>query len=185
MDAGMIEHAVRMMLTAIGEDPDREGLVKTPERVAHAWLSELFAGYNEDPEQYMMDFDNEGYDELIIVTQIPFVSHCEHHVMPFTGTVDVGYIPEGRIIGLSKIPRLVNTFSRRLQVQERLTNQIADALETYLRPKGAMVVVHGMHSCMCYRGVKAHGAGMITSAVRGVFLDPTKGAREEFLRLTQ
>lgn len=177
--------ATRAMLVAIGEDPNREGLQKTPYRVAKAWLTELFTGYFEDPEDYMTQFGAEGYDELIAITAIPFVSHCEHHVMPFTGTVDVGYIPNGRIVGLSKIPRLVNTYARRLQVQERLTSEIADAMELYLEPRGTIVVVKAIHSCMAMRGVKAVGSETVTSAVRGVFLDPSRGARAEFLELTR
>jgi len=177
--------AVKVMLTAIGENPNREGLKKTPYRIAKSWLTELFTGYQEDPEDYMTQFEAEGYDELISVINIPFVSHCEHHVMPFTGTVDVGYIPNGRIVGLSKIPRLVNTYARRLQVQERLTSEIADAMELYLEPRGTIVVVKAVHSCMAMRGVKAVGSETVTSAVRGVFLDPSRGARAEFLELTR
>jgi GTP cyclohydrolase I len=127
--ARQLTEAVRTMLSAVGEDPDREGLRQTPHRVAKAWLGELFSGYHEDPVEYMTDFDSESYDQLIIVRDIPFRSHCEHHIMEFFGSVSVGYIPNQRVVGLSKIPRLVRTFSRRLQVQERMTMQIADALE--------------------------------------------------------
>lgn len=177
--------AVREMLVGIGEDPDREGLKDTPYRVTKAWLSELFTGYSEDPAEYMKDFDAEDYDEMVIVRNIPFTSFCEHHILPFYGTVDVGYVPQDRIVGLSKIPRLVNTYSRRLQVQERLTAQIADAIEEFLTPMGTVVVVKALHSCMAIRGIQAVGAETVTSAVRGVFLDPSKGARAEFLELTR
>ncbi len=173
----------QQVLRAIGEDPTREGLLETPERVASAWINELFSGYKDDPEKFMTTFEGNGYDQMVIVNNIPMTSHCEHHILPFTGVVHVGYIPNGRIIGLSKIPRLVNMYAHRLQVQERLTGQIADAIDTYLDPLGVMVVIEAVHTCMCIRGVRAQGAKTITSAVKGVFLDDSKNSKEEFLRL--
>lgn len=175
--------AVRTMLIQIGEDPDREGLRQTPYRIAKAWLTELFAGYHEDPGEYMTDFDSEGYDELVIVKDIGFVSFCEHHALPFIGKTHVGYVPDGRIVGLSKIPRLVQTYAKRLQVQERMTAQIANTIEEYLKPRGVIVVIEAAHSCMIARGIKAVGSLTMTSAVRGVFADPARGARQEFLDL--
>lgn len=177
--------AVKSMLYAIGEDPDREGLRQTPFRVAKAWLTELFSGYTEDPGDYMTTFENEGYDQMILVKDVPVYSCCEHHALPFFGKAHVGYIPNDRIVGLSKIPRLVNTFSRRLQVQERLTAQIADAMVEHLDPKGVMVIIEAEHTCMSIRGVQAIGTTTTTSAVRGVFLSNEKESKEEFLRLVR
>ena len=173
----------RRMLELIGEDPSREGLLKTPERMAKAYARDLFAGYNQDPSDFMTTFEGEGYNELVLVKDITVSSMCEHHCLPFIGTAHVGYIPSDRIIGLSKIPRLVNMYAARMQVQERLTMQIADAMEEHLKPLGVMVVIDAVHTCMCMRGVKADGASTVTSAVKGVFLDDTKNSKSEFLRL--
>ncbi len=175
--------AVETILWAIGEDPEREGLQDTPRRVAKAWLTELATGYSDDPDNFMTEFENEGYDQMILVRDISFSSFCEHHMLPFIGKAHVAYIPKDHIVGLSKIPRLVNHFARRLQVQERLTAQVADALVEYLDPLGVMVVIEAEHSCMAIRGIQAHGATTTTSAVRGVFLDDKKQSKEEFLRL--
>lgn len=178
--SGAIEHAVYELLRAIGENPDREGLVDTPERVARAWF-EWAAGYREDPAVVLKSFEDgaNGYDEMIVLDAIPVQSMCEHHLAPFVGVAAVGYIPDGRIVGLSKIPRLVDVFAKRLQVQERLTLQIADAMMEHLKPKGVGVVIRAEHFCMSTRGVHKPGVFTTTSALRGVFLDA--GAREEFL----
>jgi GTP cyclohydrolase I len=181
--AARIMQAVSVILEEIGEDPTREGLQDTPRRVAKAWLTELAVGYEGDPQTFMTEFENEGYDQMILVKDISFSSFCEHHMLPFIGKAHVAYIPRDRIVGLSKIPRLVNYFARRLQVQERLTAQVADAIVEYLDPLGVMVVLEAEHSCMSMRGIQAHGAQTTTSAVRGVFLDDKKRSKEEFLRL--
>ncbi|KPL89742.1 GTP cyclohydrolase [Ardenticatena maritima] len=176
--------AVRALLEAIGEDPTREGLERTPERVARMY-AELTAGYYVDPEELVNDalFDI-SYDEMVIVRDIEFYSLCEHHLLPFFGHAHVAYIPNGRVIGLSKIPRVVDMFARRLQVQERMTVQIADFLEETLSPKGVAVVVEGMHMCSMMRGVKKANARMVSSAMRGIFrTDPR--TRNEFVNLVQ
>lgn len=170
-------------LEIIEPEPDREGLIKTPERMAKAWLNDLFAGYGQDASDFMTTFEGNGYNELVLVKDIRVSSMCEHHCLPFIGTAHVGYIPSDRIIGLSKIPRLVNMYAARMQVQERLTMQIADAMEEHLKPLGVMVVIDAVHTCMCMRGVRADGASTVTSAVKGVFLDDSKNSKSEFLRL--
>lgn len=182
-----ISAAVSSILTVIEPDTNfRQGLDRTPLRVAEYW-QEVTSGYVEDPEEILSEalFD-EGqladHKNMVIVDSIPFYSNCEHHMVPFFGYADVGYIPDGKVVGISKLPRLVDCFAKRLQVQERMTDQIVDALMNYLAPKGAMVVIRAEHLCMCSRGVKKPGARTITSAVRGVFLE-TPAAREEFLTL--
>jgi GTP cyclohydrolase I len=176
--------AVREMLALFpGEDPNREGLRDTPHRVAKAFLNDFLSGYQQDPRDVLSTFDSDGYDEMVLVKDIPFFSTCEHHLVVFHGVAHVGYIPEGRIVGLSKLSRVVDIFARRLQVQERLTEQVADALETHLRPKGTMVVMSARHMCMEARGIRKAGSYTVTSAIRGVFRDENKGARQEFLRL--
>lgn len=177
--------AVRLILTSIGEDPNREDLVRTPYRVAKMFLTETLSGYWEDPEDLFTTFDGEAYDEMVILRDIPLASTCAHHLQPFIGKIHVGYIPEQRVVGLSKIVRLVNIFAKRLQLQEKLTMQVANALEEFLQPKGVMVVAEAEHLCMTIRGVQTPGTTTITSAVRGVFLDPSRGARAEFLELTR
>lgn len=176
---------VRGMLEAIGENPEREGLRETPSRVVKAW-EEWFSGYHvTDPIGVLKTFKDgaEGCgDELVIVRDIDFYSHCEHHMAPFFGKASVAYIPNKRVVGLSKIPRLVDVFSRRLQVQERLTNQIADALWEGLDPIGAGVVMRATHFCMCSRGVQKQGSTTITSALRGAFRTKPE-ARAEFMAL--
>lgn len=179
----LIESATRDILRAIGEDPDRDGLQDTPRRVAKAYLKDLMTGYTQKPEDFMTVFSNEGYDQMVIVKDIPFTSFCEHHMLPFQGIMHVGYIPNQKIVGLSKIPRLVEMYARRLQVQERLTAQVADAMVNYLNPLGVMVVADAVHSCMSIRGVESVGSSTTTSAVRGVFLDDAKNSKTEFLRL--
>jgi GTP cyclohydrolase I len=177
-----IEAAVRSILTEIGEDPSRQGLVRTPERVARAY-AELTAGYHTDPEKLINGaiFDVD-YDEMVIVRDIHFYSLCEHHVLPFYGHAHVAYIPNGKVIGLSKIPRIVEMFARRLQVQERMTVQIADFLNDALEPQGVAVVAQGVHMCSVIRGVRKENASMITSAMRGVFKKDSK-TRSEFMGL--
>lgn len=175
-----IEHAVHAILGAIGEDPDREGLLKTPTRVAKMY-AELTAGYRVDPAALINDaiFSVE-YDEMVMVKDIDFSSLCEHHMLPFMGRVHVAYVPNGKVIGLSKIPRVVEMYARRLQVQERMTVQIANFLNDHLSPAGVAVVAEGTHMCSVMRGVKKANATMITSAMRGVFRTDSK-TRAEFM----
>ena len=167
-DLPRIEAAVREILLAIGEDPDREGLVRTPSRVAAAY-AELFAGLLDDPRRHLGVTFDEGHKEMVVLRDIPFASSCEHHLLPFTGHAHVGYIPQGRVVGLSKLARLVEGYARRPQVQERLTSEIADALMEEVRPDGCGVVIEAVHTCMTIRGIQKPGATMITSAVRGGF----------------
>lgn len=170
VDLARIEHAVREILVAIGEDPDREGLEKTPKRVARMY-AEVFAGLREDPEHHLQVQFETGHDEMVMVRDIPFYSMCEHHLLPFVGLAHVAYIPgeRGTITGLSKLARLVEAYARRPQVQERLTTQVADKLVEVLEPRGALVVVEAEHQCMSMRGVQKPGSLTITSAVRGQF----------------
>lgn len=180
VDASAIEEAVRSILEAVGEDPEREGLQGTPERIGRMY-AELLAGYRTDPVALINEalFTVE-YDDMVLVRDIEFFSMCEHHMLPFMGRAHVAYIPDGRVIGLSKIPRIVDMFAQRLQVQERMTRQIADFLCSTLNPLGAGVVVEALHMCSMMRGVKKHDARMTTSAMVGTFR--TKAAtRQEFL----
>ncbi len=178
------EDAYRDLLKFVGEDPGREGLLRTPHRAAEA-LRTLTSGYEKDAETLLNGaIFHEDYDDMVVVKDIEYYSLCEHHLLPFFGKVHVAYIPNGRIIGLSKIPRLVEMFARRLQVQERLTTQIAEALETALRPKGVAVVVEGAHLCMRMRGVQKQDATMITSHVMGAFRTD-KATRQEFMALVK
>jgi GTP cyclohydrolase I len=182
VDTPAIERAVVAILQAIGEDPTREGLRETPRRVAAAY-AELFAGVHEDPMTYLtVGFDEERHKEMVIVKDIPFASMCEHHLLPFVGVAHVGYIPNGRIVGISKIARLVETLARRPQVQERLTSLVADMLMEGLRPRGAAVVIDASHSCMTIRGIKKPGSRVVTSANRGLFRE-NPSTRAEFLSL--
>jgi len=169
-DSGRAEAAVRELLIAIGEDPEREGLRQTPARVARAYR-ESFEGLQQDAGDVLSTIFDEGHDEMVLVRDISFASFCEHHLLPFMGTAAVGYIPNesGQITGMSKLARLVEVFARRPQVQERLTTQIADALESNLSPRGVIVVVQAEHLCMSIRGVRKPGALTTTSAVRGQF----------------
>jgi GTP cyclohydrolase I len=169
-DAPRVEAAVRELLIGLGEDPDREGLRKTPARVARAYR-EAVAGLDQDPAEVLSTVFDEGHDEMVLVRDINLVSLCEHHLLPFTGRAHVGYIPNtrGEITGLSKLARLVDVYARRPQVQERLTTQIANALEETLAPRGVIVVVEAEHLCMSIRGVRKPGAVTVTSAVRGQF----------------
>jgi len=180
MDLESIEDATLATLKAIGEDVNREGLLRTPSRVARSY-QELLGGYRMDPKALINDavFDV-AYDEMVIVRDIEFYSMCEHHMLPFMGRAHVAYIPTDKVIGLSKIPRIVDLFSRRLQVQERMTTQIAEYIDYVLKPQGVAVVVEGVHMCMMLRGVKKHDARMTTSSMTGVFRDEST-TRMEFL----
>jgi GTP cyclohydrolase I len=175
-----VEAAVRQLLTAFGEDACREGLERTPERVARMY-DELLAGYRVDPYQLINEalFDVD-YDEMVIVRDIEFYSLCEHHLLPFIGRAHVAYLPKGKVIGLSKIPRVVDLFARRLQVQERMTRQIADFIEAAIRPHGTAVVIEGLHLCSKIRGVKKANARMVTSAMCGTFKS-NEVTRQEFM----
>ncbi|PVE16937.1 GTP cyclohydrolase I FolE [Arthrobacter sp. Bz4] len=177
VDQPRIQRAVREILAAIGEDPDRDGLVETPKRVAKAY-AEFFAGLHQDPAEILSTTFEIDHEELVLVKDIPFYSTCEHHLVPFHGSAHIGYIPsaEGRVTGLSKLARLVEVFARRPQVQERLTTQIVEALMTHLQPKGAIVVIECEHMCMSMRGVRKPGAKTVTSAVRGQVRDPATRA---------
>ena len=180
MDDKAIQQAVAQILVAVGENPERHGLKDTPQRVARMY-TELLAGYREDPLAMINDAIFEvTYDEMVIVRDIEFYSLCEHHMLPFMGRAHVAYLPNGRVIGLSKIPRIVDLFSRRLQVQERMTRQIADMLNVALAPKGVAVVVEALHLCSMMRGVRKHDARMTTSAMLGAFRH-NLATREEFL----
>lgn len=178
-DQPRAEAAVRELLIACGEDPEREGLRDTPARVARAYR-ELFAGLFTEPDSVLDKTFDEGHEELVLVTDIPTYSFCEHHLLPFHGVAHVGYIPneQGRVTGLSKIARLVDLYARRPQVQERLTSQIADALVRKLDPRGAMVVIEAEHLCMAMRGVRKPGSRTTTSAVRGLFRDSASSRAE-------
>jgi GTP cyclohydrolase I len=178
-----VEEAVRQILLEIGEDPDRQGLVGTPGRV-HRMYTELTAGYHVDPERLINGaiFDI-AYSEMVVVKDIPFYSLCEHHLLPFFGTAAVAYIPRGRVIGLSKIPRIVETYARRLQIQERLTSQIADFLQERLEPQGVGVVIEATHLCAVMRGVRKPGTVMTTSYVLGLFRTRDRTRSEFFAHL--
>lgn len=177
-----VEAAARELLAFVGEDPSREGLLRTPHRVAQS-LKFLTRGYDQSVETLLNGaVFHEDYDDMVVVKDIEFYSLCEHHLLPFYGKVHVAYIPNGKIVGLSKIPRLVDMFARRLQVQERLTTQIAEALETALEPKGVAVVVEGAHLCMQMRGVQKQDASMVTSHVMGAFRTD-RATRAEFMAL--
>ncbi|NLD78293.1 MAG: GTP cyclohydrolase I FolE [Acidimicrobiales bacterium] len=182
VDQARIEKAVREILLAIGEDPDRDGLLETPARVARMY-AEICSGLHEDPTEHLTTTFEAHHDEMVMVRDIPLYSVCEHHLAPFIGKAHVAYIPndDGRVIGLSKFARLVDGYSRRPQVQERLTSQVADALQESLGPKGVMVVIEAEHLCMSMRGVRKAGTTTVTSAVRGLFRTNIS-TREEAMR---
>ncbi len=182
VDLDRIEAAVREILEAIGEDPGRDGLLATPGRVARMY-AEVCSGLHEDPDQHLLTTFEADHDEMVMVRDIPLYSLCEHHLAPFIGKAHVAYIPndDGRVIGLSKFARLIDGYARRLQVQERLTSQIADALQRSLDPKGVMVVIEAEHLCMSMRGVRKAGSTTVTSAVRGLFRNST-ATRQEAMR---
>jgi GTP cyclohydrolase I len=182
VDNSKIRTLIKDLLKNIGEDPEREGLLDTPRRVADAYEF-LTSGYTKDIEDVMNEaVFNEKYDEMVLVKNIDFYSLCEHHMLPFYGKVHVAYIPDGKIIGLSKIPRIVDVFARRLQVQERMTQQIADTLAQYLQPRGVAVVSEAYHMCMMMRGVQKQNSSATASAVHGDFKDDPR-TRTEFLNL--
>ena len=181
VDTERIEKAVKEILLAVGEDIDREGLKKTPERVGKMY-AELLAGMREDPKVHLRSVFTENYDEIVLLRDIPFYSICEHHLMPFIGSAHVAYLPTGMVLGVSKLARIVDCFARRLQTQERLTYQIADFIMNNLKPMGVTVVLEASHSCMTIRGIKKPGSMMVTSALRGVFKKDPR-TRSEVLSL--
>lgn len=179
------EAAVRTLIEWAGDDPDREGLLETPKRVAKAY-KELFAGYEADPREYLQRTFEEvgGYDELVVLRDIRVVSFCEHHMLPFLGKAHVGYLPTNRVVGISKLARVVHGFARRLQIQEKLTAEIAEAIQDILQPQGVGVVIVSEHSCMTMRGVNTPGSRLTTSRLLGVLRDDPR-TREEFLELVR
>jgi len=185
VDVERVEAAVAELLVAIGEDPERDGLVATPRRVA-AMYEELFSGMHDDPARHLEVTFSAEHDEMVMVRDIPFASLCEHHLVPFLGRAHVAYIPaeDGRITGLSKLARLVDGFARRLQVQERMTTEIADAIDSVLTPRGVLVVIEAEHLCMSMRGVKKPGTITVTSSVRGLFRTDmaTRAEAMQFIR---
>ena len=181
VDTPRIEAAVKEILAAVGEDPSREGLLDTPARVARAY-SEMFAGLQENPREHLRTVFTADYDEVVLLRDIPFASMCEHHLLPFQGRAHVAYLPKGRVVGLSKLARLVEGYARRPQIQEQMTKQICEALMEELQPEGAAVVVEATHSCMTLRGVKKTGSTMITSCLLGVFRSDAR-TRSEVLAL--
>jgi GTP cyclohydrolase IA len=178
---GQAEDAVRTLIRWAGDDPDREGLHATPGRVVRAY-EEWFSGYNDDPREYLKRTFEEtgGYDEVVVLRDIRFESHCEHHLAPIIGRVHIGYIPRNRVVGISKLARLVEVFSRRLQIQEKMTAEIAACLDAVLKPHGVAVVTEATHQCMTTRGVHKPGVTMVTSRMLGVFRDHAE-TRQEFL----
>ena len=179
------EAAVRTLIEWAGDDPDREGLLDTPARVARSYR-ELFAGYETEPRAYMERTFEEvgGYDELVVLRDIPVISFCEHHMLPVIGHAHVGYLPTNRVVGISKLARVVHGFARRLQIQEKLTAEIAAAIQDVLQPKGVGVVIEAEHSCMTLRGVNTPGSSLTTSKLLGVIRDDPR-SRDEFLRIAQ
>ena len=177
------ENAVRILLSWVGDDPDREGLHATPARVAKAY-EEWFAGYKEDPVEFLRRtfYEVDGYDEMIVLRDITFESHCEHHMAPIIGKVQIGYLPNKKVVGISKLARVVETFAKRLQVQETMTAQIASCIHDVLKPKGVGVVVEGVHQCMTTRGIHKPGVAMITSQLLGDFRSDPR-TRAEFLNI--
>ncbi len=180
-DAEKIREGVKLILEGVGEDPKREGLLNTPDRVSRMY-AEIFQGLREDSSQVLNTVFSEDYDEIVLLKDIPFVSVCEHHLMPFTGKAHVAYLPGSKIVGLSKLARAVDHFAKRPQVQERLTKQIADLISSELEPKGVTVVIEATHTCMTMRGVKKPGGVMTTSAMRGLMRE-NQATRNEVLNL--
>ncbi len=178
-----VQEAVRTLIEWAGDDPTREGLVDTPKRVARAWL-EYCQGYGEDPSVHLSRIFEEvgGYNEIVLLKDIPFQSHCEHHMAPIIGKAAIAYLPNDRVVGISKLARVLHGFARRLQVQERLTAEVADCIWEHLHPQGVAVVIEAAHSCMTARGVRTPGVGMITSRMMGTFLEDPR-SREEVLKL--
>jgi len=179
----MMEQNIKDIISAIGDDPYREGLIDTPSRVVKSW-KELYSGYNQSPEEILKrTFDADGYDQLIILKDIEFYSTCEHHMLPFFGKAYIGYIPNSRVVGISKLARLVDCFARRLQIQERLTKQIAEAINEHLNPLGVAVLIEAKHLCMISRGVSKQNSVMVTSELIGCMRN--QEARNEFLKLAK
>jgi len=178
------EQAIRVLLSWVGDDPDREGLKATPGRVVRAY-EDWCSGYNDDPVEYLRRTFSEvdGYDEMVVLRDISFESHCEHHMAPIIGKVHVGYLPDKKVVGISKLARVVETYSRRLQVQETMTSQIAHCIQSVLKPKGVGVIVEGVHQCMTTRGIHKPGVAMITSQLLGQFRSDPR-TRSEFLNIT-
>ena len=178
-----VEEAVKTLIRWAGDDPDREGLLDTPKRVARAWR-EYARGYAEDPAHHLSRTFHEvgGYDEIVLLKDIPFQSHCEHHMAPIIGKAHVGYLPNNKIVGISKLARVVEAFARRFQVQEKMTAQIAQCIESVLKPKGVGVVIDAMHQCMTTRGIHKSGVSMVTSQMLGSFRKDAR-TRDEFLRM--
>jgi len=178
-----VEEAFRDVFRWIGEDPDRDGLRETPSRLARAF-QEYFAGYRQDPEQILQKTfeETEGYDEMVVLRGIPFESHCEHHVAPIIGRAWVAYVPDRRVVGISKLARVVEAYAKRLQIQERLTAQVANTIEKVLKPQGVAVVIKAAHHCMSSRGVHMHGTDMVTSRMLGCFRDNAM-TRQEFMSM--
>jgi GTP cyclohydrolase IA len=181
VDLDRIRRAVREILLAVGEDPDREGLRDTPDRVARMY-AEVFRGLRQDPRVHLQKLFTQKYDEMVLIKDIQFESFCEHHLLPFTGKAHVAYLPNGKVLGLSKVPRVIDVLARRPQMQERLTEEVADLLMKELEPKGVAVVVEASHSCMTARGVRKPGSTFVTSAMRGSFKERL-ATRSEVLSL--
>lgn len=179
----MAEQNIKEVLKYIGEDVNREGLIETPKRIRKAY-DEVFSGYKQNPKDLMKTFTEGSCKEMVILKNCEFYSMCEHHMFPFFGHISIGYIPNGKVIGISKLARLVDCFAKRMQIQERLTSQIADTIMDKLGALGVMVVCEGVHFCMRSRGVKKQDASMVTSAVRGIFAEDSK-TRQEFLSLVK
>jgi GTP cyclohydrolase I len=182
IDVKRIEKAVKEILFAVGEDVEREGIKGTPVRVASMY-AELLSGMYEDPKEHLSGIFSETYDEIVLLRDIPFYSICEHHLMPFIGSAHVAYLPSGTVLGVSKLARIVDCFARRLQVQERLTDQIADFIMGSLKPRGVAVVLEASHSCMTIRGIKKPGSVMVTSSLRGIFKRDPKSRSEVMSRM--
>ncbi len=181
IDSERIKKAVREILLAVGEDVEREGLRETPDRVARMY-AELLGGMREEPEKHLRSVFTENYEEIVLLRNVPFYSICEHHLMPFIGSAHVAYLPSGSVLGVSKLARIVDSFARRLQTQERLTYQIADFIMNSLKSQGVAVVLEASHSCMTIRGIKKPGSTMVTSALRGIFKRDPK-SRSEIMSL--
>jgi len=177
VDRARIEKAVKEILLAVGEDIERDGLKETPQRVGRMY-EELLAGMHDDPKKHLRSVFSENYDEIVLLRNIPFYSICEHHLMPFIGTAHVAYLPSGKVLGVSKLARIVDCFAHRLQTQERLTYKIADFIMTNLKPLGVGVVMEASHSCMTIRGIKKPGSVMVTSAIRGIFRKDPRSRNE-------
>jgi GTP cyclohydrolase I len=183
IDRDAAEEAVRALIKWIGDDPDREGLKETPDRVVRAF-EEFFAGYRDDPAEMLKRTfeETDGYDEMIVLRDIDFTSHCEHHMLPIVGRAHVAYLPDKRVVGISKLARIVESYARRLQIQEKMTAQIANTIESVLKPRGVGVIVEAEHQCMTTRGVRKAGVSMVTSRMLGLFRTDAK-TRREFLSI--